>query len=151
MTGLRVFYHDSCAEFGYELWGHGQENVRIEPSNAWQDNRYGICLIDEDGNPELGATASASTINYVGPQDVMPNQLGTALVNSPVYINSEQLDLNSAGAASAITHRLFASANLANRSSRLYTFATFGGFIEISQNNSALSKWGCWAKFGISF
>ena len=151
MTGLRVFYHDSCAEFGYELWGHGQENVRIEPSNAWQDKRYGICLIDKDGNPELGATASASTINYVGPQDVMPNQLGTALVNSPVYINSEQLDLNSAGAASAITHRLFASANLANRSSRLYTFATFGGFIEISQNNSALSKWGCWAKFGISF
>lgn len=151
MTGLRVFYHDSCAEFGYELWGHGQENVEIDSSNAWQENRYGICLIDAAGVPQLGKTASTSTINYVGPQDEIPNALGTAMVNSPVYISTDQLDLNSAGAASAITHRLFASANIANRSSRLYTFATVGGFIEVSQNNSALSKWGCWAKFGISF
>ncbi len=152
MTGLRVFYHDSCAEFGYELWGHGQENVIIDSSNAWQNNRYGICLIDHTGAPQLGKTASQSTINFVGPQDQVVNPiLPTAYINNPIYINSDQLNLNSAGAASAITHRLFASANIANRSSRLYTFATLGGFIEISQNNSALSKWGCWAKFGISF
>lgn len=151
MTGIRVFYHDSCAEFGYELWGHGQENVVIDSSNPWQNNRYGIALIEADGTPVLGATASTSTINFVGPQDTEPNALGTALVNSPVYIDQAHLNLNSAGAASAITHRLFASANVANRSSRLYTFLTLGGFIEVSQNNSALSKWGCWAKFGISF
>ena len=151
MTGLRVFYQDSCAEFGYELWGHGQENVVIDSSNAWQNNRYGIALINAAGTPTLGATASQSTINYVGPQDVAKDHVSGATVNKPIYINAEHLDLNSAGAASAITHRLFASANIANRSSRIYTFATLGGFIEVSQNNSALSKWGGWAKFGISF
>ena len=87
----------------------------------------------------------------MGPVDQSPNALGVDLENHPVYIQARDLDLNSAGAASAITHRLFASANIANRSSRLYTFATVGGFIEVSQNNSALSKWGGWVKFGISF
>jgi len=151
MTGFRMFYHDSCAEIGYELWGHGQENIIIQSNNAWEENRFGIALIDDTGTPTLGQTASTSTINYVGPQDTAIPAGGGAPVNNPVYIDSRDLDLNSAGAASAITHRMFASANFARRSSRLYTFLTLGSFIEVSQNNSALSKWGAWVKFGVSF
>ncbi|NBV40981.1 hypothetical protein EBR77_04005 [bacterium] len=139
-TGIRLRLNDSTAEIGYELWGRRQEQISFDDKNMWTENRYGIAHIDATGVITPQTTAHDSTINYVGAADA-----------SPVYIKKTDLDFNSAGSSSVITHRVYASAHFAHRGETFYYFATFSAFLEAVQNNGALNNWGGWAKFGLSF
>lgn len=139
-TGIRLRLNDSTAEIGYELWGRRQEQISFDDKHLWTENRFGIAHIDADGVITPHTTAHESTINYVGAADA-----------NPVYIKKTDLDFNSGGSSSVITHRVYASAHFAHRGETFYYFATFSAFLEAVQNNGALNNWGGWAKFGLSF
>tara|TARA_Y100000588_G_C14274502_1_gene933810 strand:- start:3901 stop:5469 length:1569 start_codon:yes stop_codon:yes gene_type:complete len=174
-TGFRFKYGASTGEIGYELWAHSSEVVTPEPELPWDDNRYGIAFIDQDGdlakvienpmmanqyiiekidtNTETGRTASNSTINFVAPPDGEVTCCGTTFTFAPrnKYISLHDLDIISAGAGSAITHRAYATIGVGQKGKTRDFFANIGLYIEASQNNAALSFWGGWAKMGINF
>ncbi len=171
-TGFRVKFDDHMGEIGYELWAHGTEVVTVENKfeSDWQDDRYGIALINEDGvlsfiDPvdgvlkpipagQPGQTASNSTINHVGTPDGLISCCspdGLIFTQKNKYITLEDLDILSAAARSAITHRAYATITLGQKGKHRDFFANLGLYIEASQNNAALSMWGGWAKFGITF
>ncbi|MFA5999335.1 MAG: hypothetical protein WC747_04935 [Candidatus Babeliales bacterium] len=172
-TGFRFKYHDSMGEIGYELWSHGSEVLTPEPKAGddkyrWEDGRYGIAFINEDGVlakinsttgavealslTELGQTASESTINFVAAPDGQSYCCPTAtFVQQNKYIDIRDLDRFSGGMRPTITHRGFASIGYGNKGVKRDLFANLGLFIEASQNNAALCLWGGWAKAGFTF
>ncbi|MCX5924653.1 MAG: hypothetical protein NTZ68_04485, partial [Candidatus Dependentiae bacterium] len=159
-TGFRFKYRDSMGEIGYELWAHGSEVLTPEPKAGddkyvWQEDRYGIAFINQDGvlakvGPggvvtaltltELGQTASESTINYVAAPDGQSYCCPTAtFVQQNKYIDIRQLDTYSgSGMRPTITHRGFASIGYGDKGPKRDYFANLGLFIEASQNNAAL-------------
>lgn len=167
--GFRVKFHDCLGEIGYELWAHGTENVSVENKfeAEWQDDRYGIAFINEEGKlasiddsnmieelpvGQTGMTASKSTINYVASPDGISACCPTpTFTQQNKYITLQDLDLNSAAARSTITHKVYMSVTLGERGDKRDFFANLGIYIEAAQNNAALSMWGGWAKFGITF
>lgn len=148
IMGIRFKYKNSVGEIGYELWGHGTESITIKDDNKWENNRYGIPLIDKDFVLQLdgtkGKTASASTINYAAGQD------GASATNN-VYIKSTDLNMKTAAASTALVHRGYATIGLAQKGKKRDCFANLGLFIEASQNNAAFNNWGGWLKLGFTF
>lgn len=168
-TGLRAQYPCGTIEIGYSLWAHGSEEITLDPEHPsdWEDNRYGIAFINEDGNlakidsmgnvvalsaGEAGQTSSKSTINHVaapdGTTDCCPDPTFT---QKNKYIRLQDLDTNSAASRSAIVHRAYLTWSFGQKCTTRAFFANLGGYIEASQNNAALSMWGVWGKVGISF
>jgi hypothetical protein len=175
-TGFRFKHHDSFGEIGYELWAHGAERVtpepkseyHVDPCNTWYDDRYGFAFINMQGQlakvnmtsgavealapGELGQTASQSTINYVAAPDGQASCCPTpTFTQKNVYFRLIDLDHISAGCASSITHRGYASITFGTKGTKRDCFANFGLFIEAAQNNAALCFWGGWFKMGLTF
>jgi len=146
IAGFRYKYADSVTEIGYEVWGRDTEKISFSSNkendnNFWQENRYGIANI----NPEtfellVPQTASASTINYIVP-DAVDN----------VYIKAKNLNFKPAVARSALVHRAYMTIGYGKNTDRISSFLNGGLFMEISQNNAAISNWGGWAKAGMTF
>lgn len=148
IAGIRFKYKDSVGEIGYELWGHGTETITIKKDNDWEENRYGIPLINENFvlqlNGTKGKTASKSSINYAAAPD------GAAATDN-VYIKKTDLNMQVAAARTSIVHRGYASLGIAKKGKDRDCFANLGLFIEATQNNAAFNTWGGWFKLGFSF
>jgi len=139
ITGFRLKFKDSVAEIGYELWGKDTETVTI--NDAWQDDRYGIANIN--GNCVLDPTiqtASESTINYVVP-DTTEN----------VYIREKDLSTSTGAARATLINRIYTSIGYGHNNDYVNLFFNFGLFMEVCQNNAAVSNWGGWLKSGFTF
>jgi len=141
IAGFRLKFKESVAEIGYELWGKDTEKITINSDDLWTDNRYGIANIDE--NCVLNTTiqtASESTINYVKP-DTTEN----------VYIKAKDLTMVTGEGRAALINRIYTSIGYGHSNDYRDVFLNFGLFMEICQNNAALSNWGGWLKSGFTF
>lgn len=142
--GFRVQSHGLEAEVGYNLWAHPSEQIQLEKPFPIKFGIAGDGTLVPGTN--IGATASASTINNLAPIDRDKNGNPTF-----VPIHEYDLDFKSAAARDALVHHAYAS--VAYWITIGYSAFFFGvaGYIEISQKNTALSNWGVWGKLGGSF
>lgn len=141
IAGFRYKYIDSIGEIGYELWGHPTERITINDTNLWQENRYGIANINENGQLDnLIQTASRSTINYVVP-DVDTNK----------YIKASDLNLQTAAGNATLVHRAYLSYGYGKKTGTVDYIINLGLFMEVVQNNAAFSNFGGWLKGGATF
>ena len=146
IAGFRLKFKESVAEIGYELWGKDTEQITINSDNLWQDNRYGIANINEDCVLQVPQTASQSTINYVVPD--------VATVENPsgnVYIRAKDLTMLTGEGRAALINRVYTSIGYGHSNDYRDVFLNFGLFMEICQNNAAMSNWGGWLKSGFTF
>ena len=167
-TGVRVKYDCASIEIGYELWAHGSEEITLEPShvNDWEDDRYGIAFINEDGalakisgtsivaltTGETGQTSSNSTINYIAPPDGITDCCpDPTFTQKNKYITLKDIDTNSGASRSALTHRAYMTIGFGTKDKKKNLFGNLGLYIEAAHNNGSLSMWGGWAKLGVSF
>jgi hypothetical protein len=139
--GIRYKYKDSVTEFGYELWGKDTEKISLTTDDPWQENRYGIANIDENGQLSDSdiKTASQSTINYVQPD------------TENTYIKLKDITRMPAGARAALLHRAYVSLGYGQNTNKTDMFCNGGLFMEVTQNNAAMSNWGGWIKAGLTF
>lgn len=146
ITGFRLKFKDSVAEIGYELWGKDTEKITINSDNFWTDNRYGIANLDGDCVLQTPQTASQSTINYV-----VPDVATTENPSGNVYIRARDLTLVTGEGRATIINRVYSSIGYGKNTDYYSFFANFGLFMEVCQNNAALSNWGGWVKTGFTF
>ena len=143
---MRYKHEESIGEIGYELWAHDTERITINDDNLWVDNRYGIANIDGYGDLQTPQTASGSTINYVVPDVVTPEN-----PSGNVYIQANDLNMLTAAARAALVHRAYVSLGLGRKTETVDFFFNAALYMEIVQNNAAFSNWGAWAKIGGTF
>ena len=118
-------------ELGYNIWGHGDERLRL--SRPLQET-FGIA------GKEPGKTASKSTIDK---REVDDKEF--------VAITEFDIDLESAKSPSALNHKVHAAGGIKNIGKRMDGFIGAGWFVDIPQKNSALKLWGVWVKLGTTF
>lgn len=132
-TGFRFKLCNWEGEVGYELFAHPDEKVKFHKKFP---KGWGIA------NAVDIATASAddSIISEIAPAD-------------PQFIDIPKNHLNkrTAQARAAITHQANAEIGYTFRGNCCNGLFALGGFAEFAQNNAALSNWGFWGKFGITF
>lgn len=150
-TGWRFKTASYEGEFGYNIWGHGDE--KLECIEDFPHGRFGIA-----GNPQEGylpegcnknVTASKSTIQEQASND-------TQIVNGmrePLFvpITLSDLDINSAASQSALNHKIHGFLGWhSDPAKKIEGFVGAGFFYDIPQKNSALKLWGVWLTFGAS-
>lgn len=130
-------------EIGYNLWAHGDEEIRLRREFA---PRWGIA---GDGalvpGTYVSATASKSTIATLAPNDLDSN-------NHPTFvpIKESDLDLNSGAARATVAHRGHFAVGIRFGQETIQGLVGIGGFFEIPQENTGMKNWGVWFKIGAS-
>ncbi len=147
--GWRIITGAFEFEVGYDLWGHGDERVKLRSPVNTPFNRkcgglndFGIAgagTIIEKGQV-VAATASKSTI-----------ACQTADDDKFTGICENDIDLCSAAASSALNHKIHVACGIEHIGDNMNGFAGFGFFFEFPQKNSPLANWGTWFKVGGTF
>jgi len=129
-TGWRLITDQLELEIGYDLWGHGDERVKILCDF---EDVYGIA------GTMPGTSASKSTIAHQAPNDT-----------TFTPIKETDIDLSSAEAQSSLNHKFHASVGYTKMGTTADGFFGIGGAMEWPQKNSALHVWTLWLKCGVS-
>lgn len=143
LTGFDWEVGNVEVEIAYGLWARGREQLKLDDCFPLNFSFAGQGFLPGTSIP---ASASLSTISKQAPNDVDP----TTGVEKFVPITVQDLDLNSGAARGALCHRGHFTVSYLYQSDLLEAFMSLGGYIEISQYNSALSNWGVWGKLGMS-
>jgi len=145
-VGWRIKTERVELEFGYNIWGHGNE--KIECIKKFCD-QWGIAGRRQKGDVKA-RSASLSTI-YL--QKATENEDIDQEDENFEFIPIEEceLDLDSATSQSALNHRVHAAIGFEHKGNKIDGFFGAGGFFEFPQKNSALQLWGFWVKLGGSF
>lgn len=142
------------AELGYNIWGHGEEHLRL--TRCFPCNEFGIAGVGtrnpNDPIPlQKPATSSKSTIEQVAVASNSVNAQGNDIDNQGneifVAIKESDLDFDSAAGGSALDHKIHVALGYVTEKS----FVGLGGFLNFPQKNSSLRLWGIWAKAGTTF
>lgn len=143
-TGFRIKGEHFEAEFGYNLWAHGTEELLLRKDFK---EIYGIAGQGDAQSPcpagncptVIGATASESTISEQCADDLESG--------NPTFIPIKMIDLDMRSGArrSAITHKFHTSIGYVWNNG---AFVGAGAFFEGPQRNTALAYWGAWVKLG---
>lgn len=122
-------------EFGYSIWGHGDEKVKFRDC-------FPECCNGEFGiaSNVAGKTASLSTIARLADPD-----------DDFIGIRTSDIDFHSAEARTSLAQKAHAAVNFHHEGTQGSAFIGFGSFIDLEQKNSDLSRWGAWFKVGGSF
>lgn len=145
LTGFDWEVGNVQVELAYGLWARGREHLELDDCFP---AFYGLQGVGFVTTPTLiPATASDSDISYQAPNDV------SLLTGDTVFvpITEQDLDFNSGAARGALCHRAHFTVSYLYQNDVIESFASLGGYVEISQYNSALSNWGIWGKLGITF
>ncbi len=141
VTGFRSRWNNALeVELGYNLWAHGNERIELRHTRCSECNEeisfeaYGIA------GTEAGTSASESNIAFRAPNDA-----------SFVPLNLSVIDVDSAAAGAAITHKIHGAIGYGYSGESFAGFIAFGGFYEGIQNDAALQQWGVWGKIGATF
>lgn len=149
-AGFRFYNNNVAFEFGYSVWAHGFEWLRLK--EPWLEE-FGIA-----GQPVPGEqlfvncvpvcpTASRSTIQCQEANDV--NDQGELTF---VPIKWWDLDFYSGAARGTIDHRLHVAVGFkADDCNKFAFFAGFGAFGEFPRLDTAFGQYGVWAKIGGTF
>jgi len=141
--GTLLFDYQRCGftfDIGYNIWGRTKESVTI--TGEIEKNTYGI-KGDTEGTTTNIMTASNTKID---------GSDGGADGTAPVFIQTSDLNNESAEAPSALSHKVFAHLSYAWIECDYIPFIGLGGEVEFSgKGNRALDQWGVWLKGGFSF
>lgn len=130
--GMRFNVGPAQAEFGFGVWGHSTERIKL--NETWKEN-YGIAGTTTD------TSASASTIVSLGADD------GTF-----TPIKETDLDFNSAASLATVLYRAHVALGARGRGQNTDALFGCGAFVEIPRNKTkAFSQWGVWVKAGGAF
>jgi len=138
-TGLRWVSDVFEAEMGFDLWAHGNQELKLRKPFTEDFGIAGTGTTMVKGLT-VCATASESTIACLAPNDA-----------EFTPIRERDLDLLSGAARSAVTYRVHIAAGTKVEGCTLDGFFGGGGHYEVSQDNSVLRNWQVWAKMGFNF
>lgn len=117
-------------DIGYNLWGHGREELRIK--DAFEEV-YGFA------GSAPGKSANASTIDFQSADDL-----------EFVPLRNQDLNTYTGESRSALSHTFTGSIGLRHCAAWAELIANVGGFYEMVQQNTSLPTWGVWFKIGIT-
>lgn len=134
-------------EFGYDIWGHGNEclELRCKFPETW-----GIAGQSTETSL-LPVTASKSTIAEQAPNDVRFDPQANAFVPVFIPILQSDIDMNSGAAQATLNHQFHASFGLVHSGVKMDGFLGLGFFFEFPHRNAALKSIGAWFKCGSTF
>ncbi len=149
-------YNEFGFDIGYNGWARSRERISLKESI--ESNRFGFKGIQnvaiESGDND-NTTQSTATLNG----NNFENQLLVADASSPVFINTQDLDVTSAASPRAITHKIFAHFSYTWENKQTKPYLGVGGEVEFEgvrpkdsqPNKNTLSQWGVWLKGGLGF
>ncbi len=145
-TGFRVKGDNFEIELGYSLWGHGDEQVRLTECFFPIYGIAGKGAFNPSEPIPTAASAACSDISFQAEND-------TDECGNPIFIPvcEADLDFSTAEAQAAINHKVHFAAGFFHYGCRIDAFFGGGLFWEFPQRNTALTIWGGWAKFGVTF
>lgn len=157
---LGYTYNNFLFDIGYELWFRSHDIVDLE--GAIPNNTFGFKGIQNvttmAGDPD-NTTQSTATLGG----NNLSEQSAVADPNSPVFISTCDLDIDSASTPRALTNKIFAHIGWVGNdyNNCLYTpFIGIGGELEFEGINTretelpsknTLSQWNMWIKAGVGF
>jgi len=141
LTGFDWEVGNLQVEMAYGLWARGREQLKLDDCFPLNFGFAGVGFLPGTTIP---ASASLSTISEQAANDTIAN------IEAFIPITVQDLDLNSGAARGALCHRAHLTASYFYHDDVIEGFMTLGGYIEISQYNTALSNWGIWGKVGLS-
>ncbi len=147
--GMRIKKSSFELEFGYELWGRGDE--RLHELICPFPEIYGIKGIKQDGDTEP-RTASLSTIGKIEATDdenAAADNTGAGFKFVPIKL--EDLNFKSGSARSVINHKVHLALSFLHKGKNIDGTFGLGAFYEIPQRNSSLKQWGLWGKMATTF
>ncbi|MDQ5890241.1 MAG: hypothetical protein QG604_115 [Candidatus Dependentiae bacterium] len=139
-TGLCFNYKQFTADIAYNLFYTPQEHLTL--TNQWNDTKYGVVntgVAEADlGDGALFVMADTDLIT------------GGSIVASGTVAHPNSVDVGSASTPAQTVHKFGAGLG--------YRFLTkipvrigFGGDVDFSINNHALTSWAVWSKIGLCF
>lgn len=156
---LAYTFGDFSWDFGYNLWFRAKESITLCGTLPY--NRFGLKGIQNVADPaDLPSPLTQSTATIFGnnfdDQDLLDDP------NSPVFINTQDIDKSSAQSPRTLTHKLFMYGG--NTWYDAFEHATpffgMGGSIEFEGINSdwsyvpdknTMAQWSLWLKVGALF
>jgi hypothetical protein len=144
-----AFVYRDCkgfqAELGYHFYARQAEEVKL--AKTWKKTRAIASIIKNGEFIAGGISRDNATINeYL--------RIGNDTVDGQeVYkpIEESDLDFDSASHPGVLSHTGYGALSYNWDNCKHPKFVGLGGSYEFSSNNSALSRWMLWARFGISF
>ncbi len=140
-TGFRFFGQNIQCEIAYNLWVHGNEDLKLKEKFVENFGIAGSGATTVVRGVTVGATASGSDIAFQAADDMVGG--------NPAFVpvRERDLDFKTGSSRSALTNR--ASANVYGYfgCDNQY-YVGLGGHIEITQKNTALSTWAIWLNVG---
>ncbi len=143
LTGFDWEIGNVEVEVAYGLWARGREQHKLD--DCFPEN-FGIAGQGPTGETGVPPTASRSDINHQAANDV-------DFFGNPVFIpiHIQDLDMDSGAARGALCSRFHFTVGYTYSDEVLSGIIGIGGFVEISQYETAISNWGIWGKIGVSF
>jgi hypothetical protein len=137
-----VFNWGNCQiEAGYNFWAKVAEHVKLD--KPWQEGPAFVNLYFEQPLPSSNKINRAITIKE--------NFFGSGQnYNENLIIKAQDLDLKSAASPAAITHTFYGTTGYRWDDWCYPVVVNVGGSYELSQVDSAPSRWTVWGKVGVS-
>jgi len=153
-------YNEFVMDIGYNGWIRTREIISLD--GCIPENTYGFKGI-ENVTDMFGNLINTTESNATLHGDYLTNQIADADVNSPIFINTCDLDLFSAASPLVITHKLFGHLGYSWPECwpvELTPYLGLGGEIEFEGINErktvedykdTLSQWSIWLKGGFAY
>lgn len=130
-------------DVGYNIWGRTRDRIEIvDPIPA---STFGI----------QGATDTilgSTTVNATQSQSTISGMFAPPAETPPVFIKTDDLDINSAAHPGALSHKIFTHFAYTWENCDYLPFIGIGGAVEFSgRENRAFDQWAVWAKGGFTF
>ena len=156
MVAMIGYTHDNFVfDLGYNGWIRSAEHIEL--LEGLPRNRYGIKGIQNVF--QNGAPSNATQNNATILGNNFANQAVLTDPNSPVFVNTQDINVSSAAVKLAVTHKLFTHIGYSWDICDYTPFFGVGGEIEfegINPRNTAridrptLAQWGIWVKGGVN-
>jgi hypothetical protein len=139
-----MFDYQNCGftfDVGYNIWGRTEDQITI--TEGIPANTYGV-----QGNTDTAGSA----INDTQSKADIKGNFGATDNPSPVFITTDDIDVDSARHPGAVSHKLFTHLAYTWENCDYLPFLGLGGEVEFSgRDNRALDQWGIWVKGGFTF
>ena len=149
--------HEWSFDIGYGAWLRTHENISL--SCQLPRNRYGLKGIQNVATFGQSSSATQSTATIFG--NPFDDQALVTDINSPLFINTENIDIHSGQGPLSFTHKIFGHVSYDfDGCSGFDSFIGIGGEVEFEGlnpredanfNHNSVSQWSVWIKGGLAF
>ncbi len=146
--GAFMFDYQHCGftfDVGYNIWGRTRDKVTL--AEGIPASTFGI-----QGNTDTSMPFVVDNTNNTASQTRITGQNSDTIDIPPVFIRTDDLDIESASHPGAISHAVFTHLAFTWENCDYLPYVGIGGEVEFSgRNNRALDQWGVWIKGGFTF